>query len=82
MRRAEMARRRRNLSEKRNEEVKVCLLVLLANTMTVPMAAREAALTVALDGNHQQAPEEAGAQDEPACRPSARRGQPARVSQA
>lgn len=25
MRRAEMARRRRNLSEKRNEEVKVCL---------------------------------------------------------
>lgn len=31
MRRAEMARRRRNLSEKRNEEVKVCYLQKLTH---------------------------------------------------
>lgn len=35
MRRAEMARRRRNLSEKRNEEVKVYSRPL-ANTAAVP----------------------------------------------
>ena len=31
MRRAEMARRRKNLSEKRNEEEKVCIWSTLAN---------------------------------------------------
>lgn len=59
MRRQEMARRRRNLSEKRNEEVKVCW------TTTWPCKTRNW-FTYAdgiLDGNYQQTSQEASAKD-------------------
>lgn len=66
MRRAEMARRRRNLSEKRNEEVKVCELSLpdhltaelhlgwLIVARFTPITARD----------NQQAPQKASQQDQ------------------
>lgn len=54
MRRQEMARRRRNLSEKRNEEVKV-------QQHVESLGLVQHGLTLIPDGNHQQAPQEAGA---------------------
>lgn len=50
MRRAEMARRRKNLSEKRNEEEKVCW----------PSDPLPTPLTIFTDGHHQQIAQEAG----------------------
>ncbi|PKS12261.1 hypothetical protein jhhlp_001561 [Lomentospora prolificans] len=69
MRRAEMARRRRNLSEKRTEEVKVRLrggpasspppLSPTSNFLLRPRTnAKCLGTTPSLDGNHQQAPQE------------------------
>lgn len=58
MRRAEMARRRRNLSEKRNEEVKVSY-----NSQSDMMSCTFA--DYSSDGNYQQAPQEASPQDKP-----------------
>lgn len=50
MRRAEMARRRRNLSEKRNEEVKV-----INRSLNTQFCFRPAWVNQRrLDGNHQQ----------------------------
>lgn len=62
MRRLEMARRRRNLSEKRNEEVKACPPPYKYRLRTYANSSHP-------DGNHQQAPQEAGSQDEPPPRP-------------
>ena len=63
MRRQEMARRRRNLSEKRNEEVKVRSFKPLHQSYRHAWDHITNNLALVSDGNYQQASQEAGSQD-------------------
>lgn len=65
MRRAEMARRRRNLSEKRNEEVKVCYTLLdTTHACRIHTQANFAPPPPSTARNDQQTPQKASHQDQ------------------
>lgn len=61
MRRAEMARRRRNLSEKRNEEVKASHEYF--SEISAGLERTQKLTDSTVDGNNQQASQEASTQD-------------------